>query len=322
MAGAKRGAGYTAPQAVKGSMQSVNLANVDLNLLKTFMAIWEFRSLTLAGDVLHLSQPAVSHALRRLREVFNDPLFVRNGSAMLPTDAAARLHAPIDEALLIIRGALQQHASFAALSSERRFRMAMSDMVELHVLPRLVHALATEAPGVQLETRQVPVDELSVAMRSGDIDLAIGYLPGLGEECLGDLMLQDDLVCLLRAGHALAGTELTRESLAALSYVHAETTFTGHGIAEKAFRAAGIQRTITARLPHFTVCPHIVGRTDLALVLPRTIARAFNEFATFVVKELPIELPVIPVKIYTHQRFQADAGIAWLRARLLQLFAA
>lgn len=303
-------------------MRSVNLGNVDLNLLKTFMAIWEFRSLTLAGDVLHLSQPAVSHALRRLREVFNDPLFVRNGSAMVPTDAAVRLHTPIDEALVIIRGALQQHASFEAQASERRFRLAMSDMVELYLLPRLMQALATEAPGVRLETRQVPVDEISVAMRSGDIDLAVGYLPGLSDECVGELTLQDELVCLLRAGHPLAAAPLTLADLAALKYVHAQTTVTGHGMAEQAFRAAGIQRHIAACIPHFTVCPHIVAKTDLALVLPRAIARAFNEHGSFAIQGLPIELPGIPVRVYSHQRFANDAGIGWLRTRLLAMFSA
>lgn len=303
-------------------MRSVNLGNVDLNLLKTFMAIWEFRSLTLAGDVLHLSQPAVSHALRRLREVFNDPLFVRNGSAMVPTDAAVRLHTPIDEALVIIRSALQHHASFDAQSSERRFRLAMSDMVELYLLPRLMQALATEAPGVRLETRQVPVDEISVAMRSGDIDLAVGYLPGLSDECVGELMLQDDLVCLLRSGHPLAAAPLTTQSLSALQYVHAETTVTGHGMAEHAFRAAGIERHIVARIPHFTVCPHIVAKTDLALVLPRAIAHAFNEHGGFAILELPVEMPGIPVRVYSHQRFQSDAGIGWLRTRLMQMFSA
>lgn len=301
-------------------MRNVNLSNVDLNLLKTFMAIWEFRSLTQAGDVLHLSQPAVSHALRRLREVFNDPLFVRNGAVMVPTDAAVRLHPPIDDALLIIRGALQQHAKFDPAASERSFRLAMSDMAELHVLPLLLQALGEKAPGVRVQTRQMPVEELNVALRNGDVEVAIGYLPGLGEDCIGELMLRDGFVCLLRSGHPLAQTELSRESLSELRYVHAETNATGHGLAEHALKAAGIQRNIAVRSPHFTVCPHVVAKTDLALVLPRTIANAFNQLGSFAIKELPIEMPVIQVKIYSHKRFQADSGIAWLRSELVQLF--
>lgn len=301
-------------------MRNVSLSNVDLNLLKTFMAIWEFRSLTQAGDVLHLSQPAVSHALRRLREVFDDPLFVRNGAVMVPTDAAARLHAPIDDALVIISGALQQHAKFDPATSVRSFRLAMSDMAGLHVLPLLFAALAEEAPHVRVESRQVPVEELGVAMRNGDVEVAIGYLPGLGDECLGELMLQDDFVCLLRSGHALAAQALSLADLNSLRYVHAETTATGHGLAENAMQAAGVRRNIAVRIPHFTVCPHVVAKTDLALVLPRTIAQAFNEMGGFVLKEMPIEMPVILVKVYSHKRFQADSGIAWLRSKLVQLF--
>ena len=302
-------------------MRNVNIANVDLNLLKTFMAIWEVRSLTQAGDVLHLSQPAVSHALRRLREVFNDPLFVRNGAVMVPTDAAARLHDPIDDALVIIRSALQRHAVFDPSTSERSFRLAMSDMAELHVMPRLMAALSEQAPQVRVQTRQVSVEDLNVAMRSGDVEVAIGYLPGLGDDCLGELILEDGFVCLLRSGHALASAALTLDALSELSYVHAETNATGHGLAEKTLKAAGVHRNIAVRSPHFTVCPHVVAKTDLALVLPRTIAGAFNEFGAFVIKELPLAMPTILVKIYSHKRFQTDSGIAWLRSRLIQIYA-
>jgi DNA-binding transcriptional LysR family regulator len=301
-------------------MRSVNLSNVDLNLLKTFMAIWEFRSLTQAGDVLHLSQPAVSHALRRLREVFNDPLFVRNGAVMVPTDAAVRLHPPIDDALLIIRGALQQHAKFDPAASERSFRLAMSDIAELHVLPLLLQALGEKAPGVRVQTRQMPVEELNVALRNGDVEVAIGYLPGLGDDCIGELMLRDDFVCLLRSAHPLASADLSLPALNELRYVNAQTNATGHGLAEHALKAAGIDRNIAVRSPHFTVCPHIVAKTDLALVLPRTIANAFNQLGSFAIKELPVDMPVIQVKIYSHKRFQADSGITWLRSQLMQLF--
>lgn len=301
-------------------MRSVTLSNVDLNLLKTFMAIWEFRSLTQAGDVLHLSQPAVSHALRRLREVFNDPLFVRNGSVMVPTDAAVKLYAPIDDALVIIRGALQQHAKFDPATSERSFRLAMSDMAGLYVLPLLLEALGQKAPSVRIETRQVPVEDLDVAMRNGDVEIAVGYLPGLGEDCIGELMLRDGFVCLLRSGHPMASSEMSSALLSELRYVHAETNTTGHGSAERALKAAGIHRNIAVRVPHFTVCPHIVAKTDLALLLPQTIAKAFMEFGAFVTKELPIEMPVILVKLYSHKRFQADSGISWLRSQLVRLF--
>ncbi len=300
-------------------MRNVSLSNVDLNLLKTFMAIWEFGSLTQAADVLHLSQPAVSHALRRLREVFNDPLFVRNGAVMVPTDAAVRLHDPIDEALVIIRSALQQHARFDPATSTRVFKLAMSDMAELYVLPLLLEMLAEKAPSVRVQTRQMPVEDMNVAMRNGDIELAVGYLPGLGEDCIGMLMLRDGFVCLLRSGHPLASVDLNLASLRELGYVHGETNFTGHGLAEHQLTAAGIHRNIIVRTPHFTICPHIVAKTDLALLLPRAIARAFTDIGAFVIKEIPIEMPVILVKAYSHKRFQADSGISWLRSELVQL---
>ena len=109
-------------------MQQMNTATADLNLLKVFLAIWETGSLTLAADRLALSQPAVSHCLRRLRDQFNDPLFVRTAEGMKPTAAAIHLHGPFDRALAMIHEAMQQYAGFDAASATRRFRVSMSDM--------------------------------------------------------------------------------------------------------------------------------------------------------------------------------------------------
>ena len=140
------------------AMHSRNPASIDLNLLRVFLAVWESHSLTLAGEHLGLSQPAVSHALRRLRDLFGDPLFVRVGTSMTPTDAAMQLHAPIDEALGIIGKALQTRERFEPASASRTFRLAMSDMSEFFFLPPLLDSLQREAPQVRFDVVQMAVD--------------------------------------------------------------------------------------------------------------------------------------------------------------------
>ncbi|BEV14590.1 LysR family transcriptional regulator [Herbaspirillum sp. DW155] len=301
-------------------MKQMNIGAVDLNLLKTFIVIWELRSLTAAADRLHLTQPAVSHALRRLREMFDDPLFVRSTSAMVPTETAIRLHEPIARALGIINEALHSHASFDPATATRTFHLVMSDMSCSHVLPLLMEELAHAAPHVSLEVQQMAMENLGAAMRNGDIDLAFGYLPGLPEDCQSQLVLYDDYVCMLRKTHPLAGQPLTMDNLLQLRYVYASTNTTGHQLAEDVLRNAGARRDFALRMPHFTVAPQIVRNTDLALFLPRSIAERHNLDEACVLLDLPLEMPRIPVSLYTHARFAADSGIQWLRSLLIEMF--
>lgn len=301
-------------------MKQMNIGAVDLNLLKTFIVIWELRSLTAAADRLHLTQPAVSHALRRLREMFDDPLFVRSTSAMVPTETAIRLHEPIARALGIINEALHSHASLDPATATRTFHLVMSDMSCSHVLPLLMEELAHAAPHVSLEVQQMAMENLGAAMRNGDIDLAFGYLPGLSEDCQSQLVLYDDYVCMLRKTHPLAHQVLTMDKLLQLRYVYASTNTTGHQLAEDVLRNAGVKRDFALRMPHFTVAPQIVRNTDLALFLPRSIAERHNLDHACVLLDLPLEMPRIPVSIYTHVRFAADSGIQWLRSLLIEMF--
>ncbi|GHT83840.1 transcriptional regulator [Betaproteobacteria bacterium] len=303
-------------------MEHVSLATIDLNLLKTFQAIWELRSLTAASDRLKITQPAVSHALRKLREIFDDPLFVRNANEMVPTDTAARLHAPIDEALRIINGALQKQLRFDPAVTRRTFRVVMSDMAEQYVLPALLKRLAGSAPGIRFEIKQMPIERLIIAMRNGDVDLALGYLAQLDEQwCDSSALMEDEFVCMVRSEHPLAGRKLSVDDLNQLSYVHVDTPMTQHGLANEALQRAGVECNIMLRLAHFTVVPQIIANTDLAVILPRRITE-LSSAQTHCLLPLPtdIDMPQISVKVYSHNRFGSDAGISWLRATLLALF--
>ncbi len=299
----------------------INIARIDLNLLKTFLAIWEFRSLTGAAEKLHLSQPATSHSLRRLREIFNDPLFIRTSSAMMPSDAAIRLYVPIASALETIENALQHHAQFEPALSDRTFRLAMSDMCSSHILPIALKELGKIAPKISFEIDQLPIDALSIALRNGDVDLAFGYLPGLSADCKNHTLFYDEYICMLRKGHLFSRQPLTMESMMKLRYIYTASNSTGHKLAENVFRKAGLNRDIAVRLPHFTSAPNIVRDTDLALILPRSIAELCNQGKECVILDLPLDIPRIPIQLHTHARFSGDNGISWLRSTLAKMFA-
>ncbi|MGP8472281.1 LysR family transcriptional regulator [Burkholderia sp. PR2] len=292
----------------------------DLNLLRVFLAISELRSLTVAGERLGLTQPAVSHALRRLRNLFDDPLFVRTPAGMAPTDVARQLHGPLTRAFGIIDLAVQQVAHFDPATASRTFRLSMSDMSEFYFLPPLLAKLAEVAPGIHVEIASAAVEAVGAAMRSGEIDLALGYVPDPGLGCVSETLFSDEHVCMVRAGHPLRKRAPTQEDLTALRYVYASSNATGHRMVEKWLDELHVERTVVLRLPHFIVAPEIVQHTDLAIIFPRSVAERFNRGRAFRIFPLPFVLPPIEIQMHTHVQFAADPGIAWLRGVIHEMF--
>jgi DNA-binding transcriptional LysR family regulator len=300
-------------------MNQMNVSGFDLNLVRVFLAVWELRSLTAAGDRLGLTQPAISHALRRLRERFDDPLFVRTGRAMVPTDAAARLHEPLERAYGLIRQAVQDHGAFAPQATERCFRVAMSDVSEIYFLPRLTAWLEAVAPRLRMDVVPLAVDQIGAMLRVGEVDLAIGHLPEIEGECVSRHLLSDRLLCMVRAGHPV-GETLDREAFAGLRHIHAGASAPGHHMVDHRLAELDMRRSIALRVGHLTVAPDIVRTTDLAVIYPGGLARSINADGAFRLLPLPFDLPSIEVKTYVHPRFAADPGIGWLLDGIAGLF--
>jgi DNA-binding transcriptional LysR family regulator len=258
--------------------------------------------------------------LRRLRTLFDDPLFVRTPTGMVPTDAAVRLHAPLAQAFGIINVAVQQLAKFDPATAHRVFRVSMSDMSEFYFLPPLLAMIDSTAPGIRIEVANFSLDAVSTAMRSGEIDLALGYVPGLDAACISTTLFVDEHVCVVRAGHPLRKRNPTKDDLAALRYVYASTNATGHRMVEQWLEELNLRRDIVLRLPHFVVAPEIVQNTDLAVIFPKSIAQRFNRNKAFRILPLPFSLPPIEIQVHTHMQFSADPGIAWLRDAICGMF--
>ena len=305
-------------------MKSANRVPGDLNLLRVFLTIWDVRSLTVAGQRLGLTQPAVSHALRRLRDTFDDPLFVRVVNGMAPTETATRLHAPISEAFQLIQRAVQDIECFDPLTAQRVFRVAMSDMSELYFLPALMTWLTDAAPLVHLSVVQLEPSTIAQAMRAGEVDLTVGFVPGLELDVISQPLFTDSFVCLVRAGHPIAQVKLTEASLGTvlgtLGYVYASTSATGHQLTEQWLTEIGIRRRVVLRLGHFTIAPSVVRASDLAVIFPESVARLINVENEFALLPLPPGRPTIDIRVHTHAHFRADPGIRWLRDSMVARF--
>ena len=299
----------------------MNVGELDLNLLRVFDAVLRDGSVTAAGERLGLSQPAMSNALSRLRRLLDDPLFVRTPSGMRPTPFAQRLAAPVRQALDLIQTTLSQQAAFDPRTSQRSFRLQLSDVGEIVFLPALLERLEREAPGVRIDTEQLPQDEVSEALSAGEIDLAVGFLPGLSAGVVSKRLFRDRYVCVVRADHPRIGSRITLAQFLAASHLLVSARGSAHEIVEQTLRNKGFARHIALRVPHFTVVPMILARSDHMVIVPEGLMRAIARFGRFKSLKPPVDIPALDVKVHWHERFGRDPGIAWLRGVLLDLYA-
>lgn len=294
-------------------MNGKDLLRFDLNLIKVFLAVWEMRSLTAAGQALGLTQPAVSHSLKRLRETFDDPLFVRVGNCMVPTETATRLRASFEAAMTLVGQTVQAARQFDPGQTRRVFRLAMSDTGEFVILPRVLAALEHKAPGVTVQTVTINPDDIEGALRTGRADLAIGYQPALeGTACTGRQLFDDRLVCVLRSGHPNLGASWTAETFAGLGFLDVSHAATGHRMARSRLEQLGISYRVVARLEHFTVLPEVVRRTDYAAIFPHSVLTLMSGQAGLEIRELPFDIPSYAIKLWVHELFGSDPGIIWI----------
>jgi DNA-binding transcriptional LysR family regulator len=195
----------------------------------------------------------------------------------------------------------------------------MSDLGQIEFLPPLLERVQKTAPGVRLEAVALEVEDIAGALAAGALDLAVGFLPSLGPPVRRRALFRDPYLCLMRTDHPIRS--LTRKKF--LEASHALVTYRGgHRIIEEALERAGFARRIALRVPHFTVVPMVLERTDLILTLPARVARVFERRGKLKSLPPPIPIPQAEVAVHWHERFEADPGNRWLRELVIALFAA
>jgi DNA-binding transcriptional LysR family regulator len=295
----------------------MNVRDIDLNLLRVFDAVLRERGVTAAAARLGLTQPAVSNALARLRALFGDALFVRTAEGMDATPFARELGEPVRQALALLESALAHGPGFDPGASSRAFRFYMSDLGQIEFLPPLLERVQRDAPGVRLEAVALEIEDIPEALATGALDLAVGFLPGLGPPVRRRPLFRDPYVCLMRADHPIQN--LTRKRFMEAS--HALVTYRGgHRVIEEALDRAGLSRRIALRVPHFTVAPMVLERTDLVLTLPQRVARVFEKRGNLKSLPPPVPIPPAEVAVHWHERFEGDPGNRWLRDLMTDLY--
>jgi len=293
---------------------------VGLQLLELFNSIYSTRNLTLSASQLGLSQPAVSRGLARLREAYDDPLFIRQQRGVQPTPFADHLAEPLAAALSIVQATIER-PRFEPASDERHFRIAMTDIGERYFLPRIVARLSKASPKVSVESVFPTLPELQGGLANGDIDLVVSLLPRLGKQIRELRLFREQFVYVARAKHPVVRGKLTKEMVRALSHVVVSTPGTRHATeVERVLTAARTRVPVALRVRSFLSIGPIVAESDLVAVVPRTLAQLVG--ATLKLQQLdpPFPFPGYEVSMGWHQRFHRDPGSEWLRTQFLDLF--
>lgn len=297
----------------------MNLRKVDLNLLTVFDAILTEQNITRAAASLGMSQPALSNALGRLRDLLNDPLFVRTSKGMIPTERAKQLAAPVREALGLIQTTLSEQWVFDYATARHAFTVAMSDYGEAVILPRLMNYLEKVAPAVNISV--VPISErtLAQALRSGEVDLAVSNLDFLEGEFPAQRLLEESFVCLARAEHPQVRDSLTIKLFAELSHVIVSHPRRRGSPIDEALAEHGLRRRVALRVSSFTAVPMILLNTNLIATLPQRVAQRYAGAMGLHMLQPPVTVPNVTVHQFWHPRTDPDPANQWLRRSIAEL---
>ena len=292
---------------------AVNLSRIDLNLLVVFDTILTREGVSRAARHLNLSQPAVSHALAKLRGALGDPLFVRQGNRLVPTAAARALAGPVREALRGLESALADRAGFDPQTSTREFRIGLRPTGEAPRFARLVNRMQAQAPHVTLTSVSFRRRDVLQALASGACDLVIDIDLPHDERLRRAWLDADTMVVVTRAGHPAASGGLTLEAYLAEGHVFASPRPSGAGVEDIALGQAGQQRRIAVRCQNITTACQIVAEGDLLYTLPQRLAATYAPIWGLAVHPLPFAVPLNPISVYWHRDADGDPAIAWLR---------
>lgn len=296
--------------------------DLDLNLIPYLVAIEETRNVSRAAERLGVSQPRVSTALARLREYFNDPLFVRTSRGMEPTPRTLALVPAAREALARIERGLLDRQHFDPSVSTETFSIALSDVGEIVFLPRLLQAFAREAPNANLRSVSASHGDVERGLEAGEIDLAVGYFPDLrGNNFFQQRLFSHRFICLMRRNHPFANEPLTLERFMECGHAVVRAEGRSQEILENFLDKERVRRRAVLETPHFMSLPFILSRTDLIATVPHAIGFAYvAEHASITLAEPPLPLPRFDLKQHWHRKFHNDARTVWLRGIVASLF--
>ncbi len=302
-----------------------NFRQLDLNLLRVLAAIHRTGSVTAAGKVLALSQPATSNALARLRDYFEDDLFVRSPGGLQPTRLCERLAPEVQTQLKLLETIVTMRDDFEPAHSDIRWRLSLSDLGEMMFLPPLAAALRQQAPNAHLSNISVGADDVPAALESREIDFAIGILQSRNRGVRADLLFREHYVAMTspqwRPASGKVGRTLSVRQLEQSSLVVAAPTATFHGGVEQMLLRLRLSGRVVIRARHFGALPELALNTDLLTIVPQMYAANVGRRLDMRIWELPRSAaPSYDVRLVWHASTAKDPAHQWIRTQVYRLF--
>ncbi|HEY7641778.1 MAG TPA: LysR family transcriptional regulator [Steroidobacteraceae bacterium] len=295
-----------------------NLRRIDLNLLVTLEALLTEQNVTRAAQRLHLSQPSVSVQLRKLREIFADPLLSPAPGGMVPTTRARALLQPLRAALAQMKDVLQPQRSFDPATATMTWQVAAADYAEYAILLPLLAQLRKTAPGIRIAVREASHSRMIRQLESGTLDLGLLALDAPLERLHSRILFEEQYVLVARKRHPALQRKLSLASLSQLEYVVVSPDGGGfRGVTDAALESKGYQRRVMLSVPHFLFVPEVLARTDLVAMLPSRLVRDRASHLRIVVP--PLKLPSYEMAMIWHERAHQDPAHAWLREQVSQI---
>jgi DNA-binding transcriptional LysR family regulator len=297
---------------------AVNYEQLDLNLLKVFDAVMTELNVTRAAHRLHMTQPAVSNALKRLRRLLNDELFAKVPSGVLPTPKALELWQPLREALTQIRQTIEP-GDFDPSIATLTFTIAMNDFAANVLLPKLIPVFEESASAVNIRTIPTTHVDAVTQLEKAEVDIAVGVFPDSSPRLRSQLLFTSPFTCVMRRHHPLAQQLLTLERY--VQAKHLLVTLTGEptGFIDSILLEQGLKRRIMLTVNQFAVAPQLVADSDLLAVLPTRIVEMSGVFDQLHLTPLPLEILPSNLKMMWHERNHFDSSQTWLRSQLVNL---
>ncbi|MDM0014343.1 LysR family transcriptional regulator [Variovorax sp. J22P168] len=307
----------------------VNFRTLDLNLLRVFDEVMAERNLTRAARNLSITQPAVSNALRRLRDVVGDELVHRSGAGVEPTPRALALWPTVRDALRQLQHTLAP-GEFDAGIADTTFLLAMADATAAELMPGLIGIVEREARAISLRVLPLTTRDPRRMLEQEEVDVAIGYFPaviaslaargqsGVGVPFESQRLYVGEYVCVMRRDHPLAGSPLTLDAFCAARHLLVSFSGRPYGFIDQTLGALGRERRIVVTVNQFYTAGRVVANSDLLAVMPRHFVRVTGIDEQLALRELPFHHPLVHVDALWHRRAQHARAHGWLREALLR----
>ena len=297
-----------------------NIQQLDLNLLRVFQVLYVEQNMTRVADILHITPSAVSHAIQRLRDVLDDPLFVRSHNKMLPTPACKRIAPDIIEALSRLHQILQQWSEFDPKRSSHHFCIGMHEALELLLVPRLVDKVIGNSGNITFSSVRIDRHTMGADLASGKIDMALDVPIPVKQSIKKVKLVENNFVVMMRRGHKLS-TDMDRDAYLKSKHLCVSARPSGMSAEDLGLLELGIERSISLRCQNYFAAMEVLKNSNLLLTVPKLQAAQIrsNELTQ---TELPIKIPGFATQLYWHQNTEQDAALAWFRKVVIELFTA